>query len=117
MQELLDLETAGWRALSTPGDAAREFYAGILREDAVMLFPGGLRIEGRRQILESFAARPWDSFLIEDAAIIRLAGDVATLLYRVTAQRSGNAPYAALVGSTYVRKHDWQLAIHQQTPA
>ena len=57
MRELIDLEEQGWRALSTAGDAARDFYGRVLREDAVMLFPGKLRIVGRSAVLDSLAAQ------------------------------------------------------------
>jgi hypothetical protein len=117
MRELIDLEEQGWRALSTAGDAGKKFYAAVLREDAVMLFPGGMRIEGRERILETLGAQPWKSFQIENPKVIPLSDAAATLVYKVTAQRQGSEPYTALISSTYVRSKSWQLAIHQQTPA
>jgi hypothetical protein len=41
MQDLINLEKQGWQALSSAGAASQEFYSSILRDDAVMLFPGG----------------------------------------------------------------------------
>jgi hypothetical protein len=117
MRELIDLEEQGWRALSTEGDAGRKFYGAVLREDAVMLFPGGMRIEGRERILEAFGAQPWKSFEIQNPKVIPLSEVAATLVYEVTAQRDGSEPYTALISSTYVRSKSWQLVIHQQTPA
>lgn len=116
MHELVELEEEGWRALSTVGDAAREVYATVLRDDAVMLFPGGMRLQGKEGILQSFAAQPWQSFRMEDSQVISLGDNAATVVYRVTAQREGGEPYVALVGSTYVRDGSWQLVVHQQTP-
>lgn len=116
MQELLELEEQGWRALATKGNAGQAFYASILREDAVMLFPGGLRIEGRERILESLGAQPWDSNRIEDAKVLPLTSSAAAVVYKVTAQREGSEPYVALICSTYVRDTDWKLVVHQQTP-
>jgi hypothetical protein len=116
MRELLDLEEQGWRALSTEGDAGKKFYASILREDAVMLFPGGMRIEGRDSILDSLGAQPWQSFRIDNPKVTSLGERAATLTYQVTAQRKCGEPYVALVSSTYVRDKTWQLVIHQQTP-
>lgn len=115
--ELIELEERGWRALSTEGDAGKKFYASVLREDAVMLFPGGMRISGRERILESLGAQPWDSFQIENPEVISLAGNVATLVYAVKAQRKGSESYVALISSTYVHDRTWQLVVHQQTPA
>src|SRR5690606_38761795 len=72
---LITLEEQGWNALATEGDAGRQFYAAVLRDDAVMLFPGGMRIEGRDSILESLGAQPWGTFTIEDARVVPLAPD------------------------------------------
>jgi Domain of unknown function (DUF4440) len=117
MQELIELEEQGWRALSTEGDAAKKFYASVLREDAVMLFPGGMRIVGRERILESMSTQPWDACRIENPQVVPLSINTATLVYTATAQRKGSEPYVALVSSTYVRAETWQLVVHQQTPA
>lgn len=117
MQDLIELEEQGWQALSTEGDAAWRFYEVVLTEDANMLLPGGLRLEGKAQILESLAAQPWQRFQIEAPHVLALGEDAAALLYKVTAQRAGSASYTALVSSTYVRHgQTWQMALHQQTP-
>lgn len=115
MDELIDLEQQGWKALSTEGDAGKKFYTSILREDAVMLFPGGIYIEGRESILQSLGSQPWESFNIESPQVVSLTSNASTLVYRVTAYRKGSPPYVALVTSTYVRDHDWRLVVHQQT--
>lgn len=117
-RELIELEECGWRALATEGDAARKFYAALLREDAVMFFPGGLRIGGRDRILESLGTQPWKSFQIEAPHVVSLTSDAAVLAYSVAAQREVGAPYRALVTSTYVRAEGaWRLVVHQQTLA
>lgn len=116
MNELIELEQQGWKALSTEGDASKDFYASVLREDAVMLFPGGIFIEGRESILESLGAQPWETFEIENPKLVSLTPNTRTLVYRVTARRKGNQPYVAQVSSTYVRDRDWKLVVHQQTP-
>jgi hypothetical protein len=116
MDELVDLERQGWQALSSEGNAGREFYASVLREDAVMLLPGGMRLEGRDRILQSLGTQPWETFQLEEPRTISLFRNAATLIYRVTAQRKGNRPYAALISSTYVHEAGWKLALHQQTP-
>jgi hypothetical protein len=116
MHELIELEEQGWRALSTEGDAGRKFYASVLREDAVMLFPGGMRIVGRERILQSLGSQPWDSVRIENPLVIPLTIDTSTLVYTATAQRKGSDPYVALISSTYVHGQTWQLVVHQQTP-
>jgi len=116
MKELIELERQGWHALATPGDAGRRFYSSILREDATMIFPGGMRIEGREPILQSLDTQPWTSFQIEDPRVVSLTSGAVTLVYKATAQRQGSQPYVALIASTYVRDPDWKLVVHQQTP-
>jgi hypothetical protein len=116
MNELIDLEQQGWKALSTEGDAGQKFYASVLREDAVMLLPGGMRIDGRESILQSLASQPWGTFEMESPHVVSLTPNAGTLVYRVTAHRKGNRPYVALVSSTYVLDQEWKLVVHQQTP-
>ena len=117
MQDLVDLEMQGWQALSSAGEAGRNFYSIVLRDDAVMLFPGGLRVDGKEAILDSLAAQPWSSFAIEEPQVIALSENAGVLLYRVTAQRQDGDPYVALISSTYAMEGGtWKLVLHQQTP-
>jgi len=117
MQDLIELEEQGWRALSSEGEASKKFYRAVLHDDAIMLFPGGMFIDGKEKILESLAAQPWKSFQIEEKQVISLAENAGVLVYRVTAQREGRAPYVALISSTYVLSDEtWKLVLHQQTP-
>lgn len=116
-QTLIELEEQGWQALSSAGDAGQRFYDSILREDAVMVFPGGLRLSDKQDILASLAAQPWQSFQIEDAQTLDLTENAGVVVYKVTARRAGSAPYAALISSTYVHEDGaWRLALHHQTP-
>lgn len=116
MEELVELEKKGWQALSMEVGAGKRFYEAILREDAVMLFPNGIRIEGKERILNSLGAQPWKTFHIENVKVVSLSANAATVVYRVTAQREGMHTYSALVSSTYVRDRKWRLVVHQQTP-
>jgi Domain of unknown function (DUF4440) len=117
MDELIKLEEQGWQVLSTEGDAAKKFYSAVLRDDAVMLFPGDLLIVGKQKILESFSAQPWKSFHIEGMQVISLSENAAVLVYKVTAQREGRDPSVALISSTYARSGGtWKMVLHQQTP-
>ena len=117
MQDLIELEEQGWLALSSEGEACKKFYSSVLCDDAIMLFPGGMLIDGKEKILESCAAQPWKSFQIEEPQVISLSENAGVLVYRVTAQREGSAPYVALISSTYVLSDGtWKLVLHQQTP-
>lgn len=117
MNDLLVLETHGWQALATSAEAGRKFYATVLQEDAVMVFPGGLLLRGKEEILKSFAAQPWESFDIQEPAVTSVTGQVKILFYRVKAQRKDSPPYQAWISSTYVHgPGGWRLFFHQHTP-
>ncbi|ARV62450.1 hypothetical protein BZZ01_30885 [Nostocales cyanobacterium HT-58-2] len=117
MQELVKLEEQGWQALSSKGDAAKKFYGSLLTEDAIMIFPSGMLVEGREKILESIGAQPWKSFQMKEPHWILLSEKAAVIVYRVTAQREGSNIYVALISSTYaLREGKWKLVVHQQTP-
>ena len=118
MNELIKLEEESWQTLSSKeAGAAQKFYNSLLTDDAVMVFPGGMLIEGKAKILESFAAQPWKSFRFEGQHVVKLSENVGAVVYKVTAQRGGNDPYTALISSVYTRDGDrWKLALHQQTP-
>jgi len=116
-EDITTLERDGWDALSTSKAAAEEFYDAVLAEDARMLFPGGLQLEGKRAILDALAAQPWKSFDLHDPHEFALGSDVRGLTYRVTAKREGQDEYEALISSIYVETEGhWKLALHQQTP-
>ena len=117
MQDLVKLEEQGWQALSSKGDAAKKFYGSLLTDDAIMVLPDGMLIEGREKILESMGTQPWKSFQIEDPQVISLSENAGVFMYRVTAQREGSEPYVAFISSTYVLNNGmWKLILHQQTP-
>jgi ketosteroid isomerase-like protein len=118
MDELIELERNGWRALSEGGQAAVAFYDGVLAEDAVMIFPGGMLIKGKARILETMAGPPWQWFEILDPQVLALSDDTYAVAYEVSAQREGDEVYRALISSIYTRAGDgWQLVLHQQSPA
>jgi hypothetical protein len=116
--DLLALERAAWEALCEGGDAAVAFYDEVLAKDVLMLFPGGMVIDDRAQVVDSMRGANWRSFDITENHVLDLTPDSAVLAYRVKAQRDGSDDYEALLNSTYVREgDDWKLALHQQTPA
>jgi hypothetical protein len=117
MHDVVDLERAGWHALSTGGGAAAAFYERTLADDVTFLLPGGMVLRDRAAVISSLQGPPWTSYELRDEHVLPLGADAATLTYRVRATRDG-AVYEALVNSTYVRDAgSWKLALHQQTPA
>jgi len=116
MKEILELEQRGWKALSSAGDAAVEFYRDLLLKDACMVFPGRIILQGKENILESLDAQPWKSFRIETPRVHRFTDTAVLLTYRVTAHREGSDPYEALISSMYIaRDGAWKMAYHQHT--
>jgi hypothetical protein len=115
LDDLLELERAGWDALTTSAGGA--FYADAMTEDGIMVLVNGAAI-GRDDVVRTLdASEPWARYDVTDAAAVPLTDDVAVLYYRVTALRDPEDPaFAGLLASTYVRRDGaWKLAFHQQT--
>ena len=114
--ELIELEEQGWRALSSSGEAAAEFYQRVLDDTVVMLLPGGMVLDDRAAIVQSMSGQPWSSFELQDPRVIQPTADTAVVTYGVVAQREGALEYSALMSSSYVRRpNGWKLTFHQQT--
>lgn len=113
---LIELERDAWAALSSSGDEATAFYDEVLADDVLMLLPGGLVIDDRREAIESMGGDAWESVELSGEQVLDLTDASAVVSYRARARR-GDLDYAALFNSTYVRHGDtWRLTLHQQTP-
>lgn len=111
-----ELERLGWQALSTDPDHATAFYREVLGDEVRMLFPGGLLLTDRAQVIESMGGPPWDSHELSELSVLQPGADVAVVTYQVVAERDG-APYSALIASVYVRRSGaWRMVSHQHTP-
>lgn len=114
--DLIDLEERGWKALSSECFAGKGFYQSMLHPDAVMLFPGGLRIEGKANILNTIGDQPWHTYQINNPKVIELSDTAGAMVYDVTTEGEVGGPYQALITSIYVKEDgDWRLILHQQT--
>ena len=115
--DLLELERAAWEALCAGGDAAVAYYDKVLAKDVLMLFPGGMVIDDREQVVDSMRG---EVDLVRHHRGAGVRPDARQC--RPGVSRGGLAPgdadeYNALLNSTYVREGDeWRLALHQQTP-
>lgn len=115
--ELIDVERAGWAALATSADAARDHFERVLTDPVLMLLPGGLVIDDRRRAVDSMSGAPWDRFELDSERVLWLDPGAAVVAYRATAQR-GSTDYAAWCNSTYMcTDGTWRMALHQQTPS
>lgn len=114
--DLPELERAMWRAMVAGPDEAVAFYDEVLADRVLMLFPGGMVIDDRQQVVDSMRSVGWDSYELSDERVFDLGESSAVVAYRGVARR-GADEYEALFNSTYVRRGDsWALALHQQTP-
>lgn len=114
---IVELERQGWESLSSDPGKAKEFYDAVLADDALMLFPGEIRLVGKAQILATMGGPPWQSFEISETQTVHLSETAQAVTYKVVAQREGAKPYKALICSTYARRSSgWQLIVHQHTP-
>jgi len=115
VRELEVLERQGWEALSGVGGA--EFYADLMADDGLMVFPG-MVLSKAETIRAIAAAPPWAEFHLEDVRVVDAGPDIGIVAYQATARRDGEAPYRAFMTSTFVRRDArWQLVLHQQSPA
>ena len=88
--ELIELERAAWKALSTSGDAAAEFYDEVLAKDVLMLLPGGMTIDDRATVVDSMHQADWTSFeLVRRASPRPHSTTVRSWPTRPTAERPG----------------------------
>ena len=116
IEELIEIERAGWEALATGGDAAARYYDDVLAEEVLFLLPHGIAIDDRAAVIDSMRGDPWSSYELTEERLVDLTGACAVVAYLARAVRHGEE-YSALVSSTYVRRDGhWKLAVHQQTP-
>jgi hypothetical protein len=116
VDELLELEHAGWRSLCEGSGGA--FYGSVMAEDAVMVLAHGFVFD-RAETLDSLdGTPPWSGYEITDERLVAVGVDAAALVYRARAWRDGEpAVFRALMSSVYVRTPEgWRLSLYQQTP-
>jgi hypothetical protein len=119
MEELLELESAGWTSLCD--GTASEFYGSIMTADALMVLANG-QVMDRGQVVEALRDAPrWASFSIDSPRVVRI-GDAATALVytgtgrRETGPEGHGTQFVGAMTSVYVRTGDgWKLALYQQT--
>lgn len=113
LDHLLALEEGFWRAAGS-----RDAYAAHLADDSVHVFPGWGATKDNERVLQAVeSVDPWESFEIEEPALVDLGEGAAALVYTARAHRSGQDEYVAAMTSVYRKTRDgWKLVIHQQTP-
>ena len=93
MDELIELERAGWAALCD-GTAA-DFYQRTMSDDALMVLADGT-VMGRTDAVAALGgAPPWSSYEMDEIRIVRISSDVAALVYVGTGHRAGGPDHLA----------------------
>ncbi len=116
MDELLELEHAGWASLCNGTGA--EFYGGLMTDDGVMVLANGT-VMTRSDVVEALGkSPPWAGYEMDDVRVVPLGEDSAAVVYVGTVHRGGDDPaFVGVMSSVYVRRNaDWRLALYQQTP-
>lgn len=116
VDDLLELEHAGWRSLCDGTGGA--FYGSVMTDDAVMVLAHGFVLDKAAVAASLDEAPPWRGYEITDARLVAIGGAAAALVYTGRAWRDdGEPPFVALMSSVYVRVDDaWRLTVYQQTP-
>jgi len=115
MDELVDLERAGWDSLCD--GTGSDFYGKLMTDEALMVLANG-EIMTRDDVVTALRdAPPWASYDLDDVRIVPLGADAAALVYVGTGHRDGaSAPFVGAMSSVYVRLDgSWRLALYQQT--
>src|SRR5829696_9249283 len=116
MEELLEMEHAGWASLCN--GTASDFYGDVMTDDAVMVLANGT-VMTRSDVVDALRdAPPWAAYEIDDVRFIPLGQGSTAVVYLGTGHRGGDEPpFVGVMTSVYVeRDGDWKLALYQQTP-
>jgi hypothetical protein len=116
MDELLDMEHAGWASLCN--GTASDFYGDLMADDGVMVLANGT-VMNRDEVVHALRnAPPWAAYDIDDVRLVPLGANSTAIVYLGTGHRGGEEPpFVGVMTSVYVeRDGNWKLALYQQTP-
>ncbi|NKE10163.1 MULTISPECIES: DUF4440 domain-containing protein [Kocuria] len=111
---LVELEEKGWRSLCN--GTGGSFYGDLMTEGALMVLVNGV-VMNREAVVASLNDAPaWDRYEINDAQVVSVGVDSSAIVYRAVAHRGDEAPFEALMSSTYVLENGTpRLVLYQQT--
>ena len=115
MDELIELERAGWASLCD--GTADAFYGDVMTPDGLMVLADG-SVMARDEVVAALGQAPaWASYEIDDVRVVPISEESAALVYTGTGHRDGDEPFVAIMSSVYVRRDGrWRLFLYQQTP-
>jgi hypothetical protein len=116
LDELLELERAGWRSLCD--STGHDFYGRLMTDDGLMVLVDGSVLDRAGVVASLGHAPPWAAFGIREPRVVALGPESAALVYTGVARRDDGTELVARMSSAYVRVDGgWRLALYQQTLA
>ena len=114
IDDLFELERGFWLE-------GEQYFLETLDDKCLLAFPQMGEMHGvrLREEIAATATMPgrWRDLKVSNRDLIRPTPEIAIITYRADVARADGLPYAALVGSAYVRRSDgWKLAFHQHSP-
>ena len=115
MDELLDMEHAGWASLCN--GTASEFYGDVMTDEAVMVLANGT-VMTRDEVIQALRdAPPWAAYEIDDVRFVSVGHLDCRRVPGNRTPRRGGTSFVGVMTSIYVeRDGHWKLALYQQTP-
>jgi len=116
MDEMIELEHAGWTSLCD--GTGGSFYGDLMTNDGLMVLANGA-VMTRNEVVDALAeSPPWASYEIDEMRVVPVGDDATALVYVGTGHReAASPPFVGVMTSVYVRRDgDWKLALYQQTP-
>jgi hypothetical protein len=113
-EDLYQIEEGFWLA-------GKDHFLAHLDSQCLLAFPQDGEMHGvfSAEDIAASASTPgrWRDLKVTNRQLIQPTGEVAILSYRADVKRADGVPYAALIGSAYVRRPEgWKLAFHQHSP-
>lgn len=98
-----------------------DYFRAHLDADVMLVFPQAGEMHGaqdrERVAATATSVNRWRDLSMTSRYLLTPVEDVAIISYRADVIRADGLPYAALIGSAYVRRADgWKLFHHQHSP-
>ncbi|WP_334192538.1 hypothetical protein [Pararhodobacter sp.] len=113
-QELFTIEEGFWLS-------GRAHFLAHLDASCLLAFPQAGEMHGvqtRENVARTATSENrWKDLRMTDRSLLRPSAELAIISYRADVIRADGEPYAALIGSAYIRREEgWKLAFHQHSP-
>ena len=101
--------------------SGEEHFSAHLDAQCVLVFPQAGEMHGvmtREDVAKTATpTNRWRELKMTDRSLLQPSEEMAIISYRADAIRADGDPYAALIGSAYIRRPEgWKLVFHQHSP-